>query len=914
MIRWRCGIIRQAETFAAIREEYGIERDDSLALRDYPTLNDVIGFVHAKRPDLAGTTAQPAPSAAPEATPTPPIASSLLSGDDAAAADISRRIPTPMLRPDIGQCLPSGVGLDSNSRVVVMLDEGGVGRSLLMRLDKLDVATLTLEGALDADEVRARLDAFSEKGAISGVYWLAALDAEDSVADLDLEGWREALRQRVKLLYETMRHLYDTVGDSGTFLIAATRLGGLHGYGPDGATAPMGGATVGFTKAFKREKPDAQVKAVDFPVSRKTAALADALIEETLFDPGAVEIGRKDGRRWTVGIVEEDLLEEPAGIDLGPESVFVVTGAAGSITSAITADLAGASQGTFHLLDLTPEPDRDDLDIAAFSTDREGLKRTIFERLKAAGDKATPAIVERHLADIERRHAALSTMQSIEAAGGTAVYHSVDLRDGDAVGAAMARVREDHDRVDVLLHAGGLEISRLLPDKERTEFDLVFDVKADGWFNLLHGLGDLPIRSTVAFSSVAGRFGNNGQTDYSAANDLLCKFTSHFRSGGEETLGLVIDWTAWGDIGMATRGSIPTVMKAAGIDMLPAAAGIPIVRRELTHRRAGGEMVVGKRLGLLTDGFHETGGLDLDSVAASGSSIMIDSVAGFDIYSGLRATVELDPDQQPFLFDHQIDGTPVLPGVMGVEFFAAAAKAGFPDRHVAGIEDVDFLAPFKFYRGEPRQLSVEVQYTMDGEDVIGACRLIGVRTLANRDEPQRTVHFTGRVRLSVDPPTAGKADVPAPGEVIVAADDVYRIYFHGPAYQVVAAAWQDGDGVAAAMASDLPENHEPEDHSLVTSPRLTELAFQAAGIWEIGTTGSMALPLHIDRVVYVPNPGAGQMSVIVRATDDGGFDASVVDGEGAILVTMTGYRTVRLPAPVDPDAVVPLRTAMTNGG
>ena len=38
--------VKQAELFAQVRETYGIERDDSLKLRDYPTLNHVIGFVH----------------------------------------------------------------------------------------------------------------------------------------------------------------------------------------------------------------------------------------------------------------------------------------------------------------------------------------------------------------------------------------------------------------------------------------------------------------------------------------------------------------------------------------------------------------------------------------------------------------------------------------------------------------------------------------------------------------------------------------------------------------------------------------------------------------------------------------------------------------------------------------------------
>ena len=37
--------VKQAEVFALIRERFGIERDDKLKLRDYPTLTHVIGFV-----------------------------------------------------------------------------------------------------------------------------------------------------------------------------------------------------------------------------------------------------------------------------------------------------------------------------------------------------------------------------------------------------------------------------------------------------------------------------------------------------------------------------------------------------------------------------------------------------------------------------------------------------------------------------------------------------------------------------------------------------------------------------------------------------------------------------------------------------------------------------------------------------
>ena len=42
--------VKQAELFAQVRETYGIERDDSLKLRDYPTLNHVVGFVRDRLP------------------------------------------------------------------------------------------------------------------------------------------------------------------------------------------------------------------------------------------------------------------------------------------------------------------------------------------------------------------------------------------------------------------------------------------------------------------------------------------------------------------------------------------------------------------------------------------------------------------------------------------------------------------------------------------------------------------------------------------------------------------------------------------------------------------------------------------------------------------------------------------------
>ncbi len=59
--------VKQAEVFASIRETYGIERDDALKLRDYPTLNHVVGFVRDRLPKAEEAAAAPATIEAPDA-------------------------------------------------------------------------------------------------------------------------------------------------------------------------------------------------------------------------------------------------------------------------------------------------------------------------------------------------------------------------------------------------------------------------------------------------------------------------------------------------------------------------------------------------------------------------------------------------------------------------------------------------------------------------------------------------------------------------------------------------------------------------------------------------------------------------------------------------------------------------------
>jgi hypothetical protein len=524
-------------------------------------------------------------------------------------------------------------------------------------------------------------------------------------------------------------------------------------------------------------------------------------------------------------------------------------------------------------------------------------------RITERGERATPVLIEHELAAIERRGAAQAAIDAITAAGGTAQWYSADLRDAMAMAEATAAIGAASERVDVLLHAGGLEISRLLPDKSPAEFDLVFDVKVDGWFNLLHGLGAMPIGAAVVFSSIAGRFGNGGQTDYSAANDLLCKSISWFRSTRPETRGVAIDWTAWAGIGMASRGSIPKVMALAGIDMLPAEVGVPVIRREVTAGGRGGELVVAGALGVLL----ETPGSPPEAPASAGVGPMIGDVQ--EVEGGLVVVTELDPATQPFLHDHRIDGTPVLPGVMGMEAFAEAATLLAPGWQVAAIEDVEFLAPFKWYRDEPRRLEVHANGTRDGDRFVVDCRLVGRRTLPGQPE-RMTTHFTGRVVLTQTAGDLGTGPAPqAPAGPVAAPEEIYRVFFHGPAYQVLGRVWHVDDATVGELAGALPAGHQ--GGPLLAAPRLAELCFQTAGVAELAACGELGLPHRVRRLEVAPGAAEeAELRAVVTAGAGGGIDAVVVDDMARVLVRLTGYETVALPGAAAPADVLALEAAL----
>ncbi|MBN1373363.1 MAG: SDR family oxidoreductase [Anaerolineaceae bacterium] len=894
--------VKQAELFATIRTHYDIPRREDLRLSDYNTLTKVVQFMGEA---LAAKQAE-----------AQPVVEDIPTAVEAEAGQaIARRVPVPILRPKLDLCVPTGVTLGESSRVVIVADRGKVASGLARRLRGRKAQVLTVDGE-NSTQAAEKVAAFQAESQVQGVYFLVGLDVEAKLAEMDAESWQREVSRRAEGLYTVMRAV-----QGEPFLVCATRMGGLHGCGPDGASAPLGGLVSGFAKALAWERPGTLVKVVDFNPQMPDGDLAGLLLRETLNDPGAVEVGWDGDLRFTLALAERPADE--GHFELPEGSVFVVSGGSGGITGPILVDLARATRGKFYLLSRTPLPERNSADLVRLKADKNAFKKELMARLLQEGGKPTPAQVDQRVAALERAAATLDTINAVETAGGRAVYLVCDVTDAASVIGAIAEIGEE--RVDVFIHAAGSERSRKLDNKPVEEFRQTVGVKAMGFFHVFKALeaaGKLP-RAVVMFSSVAGRFGNTGQTDYSAANDLLGKLAAALPKDYPQLKALTVDWGAWAEVGMASRGFIPELMKRAGIEMLQPETGAGLVRRELLRGTQGGEILLAGSLGLLEGNRHPDGGLDVEAAnraLTSGEPIhtMFSRVSRVDLQTGVLLEAELDPQAEPFLKDHAMNGIPLLPGVMGIEGFSVAA------RHIAsvlasergsflvtGLEDIQFLAPFKFYRDQKRQITWKAQGVREASGLVVYVTLEST-SVSKVKKDEKLLHFSGKVNLCPVGVGLSVSKVKPPhwnGGRTISAEDIYKLYFHGPAFQVLEGVQMVDGRVLGKLQANLPPIMNGESSPI--TPVLIELCLQTAGVWEIGRTGALALPQSIREIkLYEAGKnGAPIFAEVAPVEGESGlsFTARVVDGNGQLFLELEDYRTSALNYSMEADLLKPLK-------
>jgi acyl transferase domain-containing protein/acyl carrier protein/phosphopantetheinyl transferase len=824
--------VKQAEIFGDVRERLGVEQDEEFRLADYPTIGGLVGWLRGKvdaaLPGTAPEAAEDTPAAA--APPVSPPADTAYSEPtvDERGLPLSFRIRRPIIVPR-GAPRPPG-RLDG--RCLQVLGEGPF--AIALRLEALE-AGATLEGVPDA-----------------------VLDCGSDV--------REAFRRAREL-----------DGARPRDWICVTRLGSDPSW-IDPEVGMVNGARVGLAKALNREWPECAARMVDVDPTVDDTTSATKILAELTAGDGSIEIFHDNNVRRCLELQIEEA--PPQGGRLQDGSVIVLTGGTRGITARVA--LALASRGPVRLALLARTAP------GAEPLDEDAAKAEIRDELQAQGERGTPAQIEARLRPLRSAEEARANIGEMTALGAEVRFYPVDMADEDAVRDVLQTVRDDLGFIDGVVHGAGVEVSRLIAEKTDDDFAHVFDAKARGGMALARNLER--VAWFVSMGSVAGRFGNAGQVDYSAANEAMARVClSRPRS-------LHVDWTAWADTGMAVRGGMERLLTDRGVELLPADAGANLLVDLITSGVTGEVVVAGALGGFPLPPAHPL----LDSIELVG-----DRAIG-------RRCLSLDAD--PWLEDHSIEGTPVLPGVIGVELMAAVARFARPGTFFMGARDVAFSAPVKLHKGEPTDLIITAE-PLDDHHV--RCVLESERT-ARTGRTLRTTHFEAVIAVglmeAIDPlPPAFFAEEP------LTRDDIYRRFFHGPVFRVLAEA--ESVGETALMATAVL-THAPVGDGLLTAPLVLEAAFQAAGLHRMATRGLMALPASIDllQLDHVPTDGA-PLSIMVSTNGDA-YDIDVDSNEGNVL-RVRGFRMVdtgplpegdRIPEPDGGWPVVVMATAMATGG
>ena len=912
--------VKQAETFSEVRAAFDIPKQDDMKLSDYPTLGHIVRFAMQR----AGGTSAAKPTA--NATTTKDDQAEEASQDNQpepltsiAAESETVRFLAPVLvgRPRARECLPTGVDLACRSFIIG--GDEGVANTLAAAIRAKGGQPVIIAASADPDSVAHQVERLASENPPRGAWLLTALGDPVLPGGDDQEAWQRAVDSRARLPFRVAKALNEALSNTaGSFFVAATRMGGHLGLRPGGGSLdPVAGATCGLVKSLDREWQETLCKVVDLPAEADADYTAATLIEEAEVDRGVCEVGRAGIRRWGVGLGEytpcaEEEAQAGAGCLPAADPVVLVTGGAGDITGRIALDLAGNLGGSYYLLDLAPEPDQNDTDIKLLGSDRESLKKAILERLRGQEARVTPVMVERELRGVERRAAALESLRAIRATGAEANYISLDITDTAAVKQAVGQIVERHGRLDLALHAAGLEHSQGIASKKPEAFDTIMGVKVNGLQALLSATRDVELKGLMLFGSVAGRFGNAGQTDYAAANDLLAKCTTWLKAARPGLQVFTLAFSGWDGRGMATRGSVPEQLAGAGITLIPLEQGASSVRRVLASGFSG-ELVVARSLGVLYESLRREG-VDLDLLRGRLSKTperfpLLGDVLDWTQTDGLRLRVSFDPASDGFLNDHRIDGVAVLPGVMAVETFAEAAILMRPDLTVVAIEDLAFEAPLKLYRDQERSAVVRLIPTWDKNGRVILATMETERELAGGLR-QRIRHFKARLHLDQDLPLV-RSDPPPNGRgPAIDKEAIYRAYFHGPSFQVLERVTTESDGRMAGWMSpgtELPPLRRPG--KLAAQPMFTELAFQAAGMVEMQKNNKQGLPSGVRRLRLHRTPDCADTKHQVAAwviphgsNGETQYGIKVIDDRGYVLLELDGYRTSTLPNSL-PDSV-----------
>ena len=945
--------IKQAEIMADLRARFGLPVDEEFQLRDYPSLGHVVSYIGSFTETVETETTTIEDIEPPTEIEESPIVSTPL------IARSPSDVQSKRYQVEVEPCeWSSSKPLNLEGRSIVVTDDAwGIAGTLCDALEERGVEAIRVfldpsvtsgpiqERDGEVDVLRVDPSDFSQMEELGQIVRSIAPPAGIiHLAPVRLAGvpWEDPttgshLDYSVTSLFGILKCLDEDLKSADSGLVASvSALDGRHGVGGSRFNSISAGAHGG-VKSYGRERPHLRSRAIDLDPSllAEPETLAEMLLTELFEQDSPRELSvEKDGTRYRLSLFEEEL--EASLSPLSSDDIWVVSGGAAGVTAACIIETAERSEGAgarFVLLGRSRLNAEQASMLGASAEVLEEEKIALRERMiEESGEKISLKEWNDEWARWLRGLEIHRTLEAIRATGNEAEYLSVDVTDSEATKQILGGVREHIGSVTGIIHGAGIEDSTPFERKDPSMMSRVLSVKVNGWRNIVTALEkDLPdMRFLCSFTSIAGRQGNAMQFGYCAANQILDVEMARIATHEDAPRAVAIAWAPWGEIGMATRGSLESIFESAGIDMIPANQGASRFADEAL--RGGNRMVmVAGSLGSLDD--EDSIRLPAQNVPEEVAELISDSmrfpyigrIESITPYSEIVVSSVLDVSSQPHLVDHSIDGVAYMPGVMAMEAFAESARLIWPMCAVDGFEELEFGLPVKVTK-DSKPIRIRANFDRQDDNHIWI-RCLLETDLMNSDgevfgEPK--THHKGLVRMLKSGGTAERVDSLQLGNVtsgsaIHGPKFVYDRMFHGPRFQVhggvIGGIYVDGDRGLDAHAltrDELPktdlfaEEAGGKQMKLESLPMLVEACFQNAGLVSMEIDGIESLPIGIEHVDLDVESLRGSLRIrtVRRSGGEDGVtthDAVIVNDDEDVVVQLKGLRLKGM-APLEDDA------------
>jgi acyl transferase domain-containing protein/NAD(P)H-dependent flavin oxidoreductase YrpB (nitropropane dioxygenase family)/NAD(P)-dependent dehydrogenase (short-subunit alcohol dehydrogenase family)/acyl carrier protein len=435
-------------------------------------------------------------------------------------------------------------------RFVIVEDDRGLAQALSARLQEQGASVMVLSLA---QTMAQRFDG------ISTLLDLTCLSAGSGV--------NEVKRQFAVLQTALMAGVQRVV--------VVTALGG--DFGTRAPNPLKGGGVAGMLKSIAREFDAVTVQCLDVDAIEGNDDLLTYILAELSTRDRVVEVAWTQGRRWQRQATALQLdVSDLAQLPLQADSVVLLTGGARGITALMAVELARRFQCQVELVGRSALPLADEPATTRHLRDPRELRQALLAEDAGRKPADIEALLRARLAERDMR----ATLAAVQAAGGSVNYHALDVRDSTALEALVADIYARHGRIDGVIHGAGVVEDKLVRDKVEASFARVFDTKVSSALTLSQCIRE-DVRFVVFFSSVASAFGNRGQVDYAAANDMLDKIAHHWQARIAGRV-LSVNWGPWADTGMVSP-ALQREYARKGIGLIPQAVGVSALFAALTE-------------------------------------------------------------------------------------------------------------------------------------------------------------------------------------------------------------------------------------------------------------------------------------------------------------------------------------------